>query len=367
MEIMKIPTYDLSLGDPDFAAPEEAVRKLQEQVEIKENHRYALGNGLLLLREAIAQWYHKRFNIILDPQSEITPLLGSKEGIIHLMIILVEEDEIVILPEIAHPMYHAGVILSGGQQYLMPLDKHFQPCPEDIPHDVARKAKLMILNYPHNPTGALIRKDRLETCLEFAREHNLIICYDNVYSEITFVRERISPLQFNDTKEFCVEFHSLSKSYSMTGWRLGFIVGNQEIILGLQRVKAYIDDGIFLPIQYAGAEVLLRCDDYIEKHLDIYNKRRNLVNDRLRRMGIDFFESEGGFYIWAKVPMGFSSSREFSQVLLKEAGIVVVPGNAFGEKGEGYFRMSFLLEEKYLNETMNRFEAFMKKRTESCS
>ena len=359
--------YDLSLGDPDFAAPQEAVRMLQEKVAFKENHRYSLGDGILSLREAIAQWYLRKFKVILDPLTEIAPLLGSKEGIIHLMMILANEDDIVILPEICHPMYQGGVILSGARQYCLPLNKDYQPFPEDVPHTIARKTKLMFLNYPHNPTGALIRRDRLEACIEFAEEHNIVLCYDNVYSEITFGKERISPLQFDNAKDFCVEFHSLSKSYSMTGWRLGFVVGNQEIVSGLRRAKAYIDDGIFLPIQYAGAEVLSKCDAYIEERLNIYKKRRKLVNERLKQMKIDFFESDGGFYVWGKVPNGFPSAKEFSWSLLKETGIVIVPGDVFGEKGEGYFRMSYLIEEIFLNEAMDKLEAFVKKRGIHCS
>jgi len=333
---------DLGVGDPDLPTPPQMIDTLQRSAEDPVNHRYSFTEGLLPLRQAIADWYQKRFGVALDPATEILPLLGSKEGIAHLPLALVNSGDVVLVPDPCYPPYRIGPLLAGAEVSSMPLEaeQEFLPDFGAISQRAARRAKLMVLNYPNNPTAAVATETCFQEAIQFAKEFQLVIAHDAAYSEIAFDGVRpMSFLQLPDAKEVGVEFHSLSKTYQMTGWRVGWVCGKASVIAALTQLKSNLDSGIFQPIQYAAIEALHSGDEDLQRVIGIYQQRRDLLVAGLTEAGWPIPVPKASFYVWAPVPNG-QPSIEFAARILETAHVVITPGRGFGEHGEGFVRMS---------------------------
>ncbi len=349
---------DLGVGDPDLPTPDFIIEALYQAARDPKNHRYALDAGLPELRETFAEWFEGRFGVKLDPYEEILPLLGSKEGIAHLPLAVLNPGEVALVPDPCYPVYKSATHFAGAVPYLMPLleSKNFLPDYDSIDSGVLEKSRLLFLNYPNNPTAACAPREFFERSVAFAREHGILIAQDAAYSEMTY-DEYVAPsiLEIEGAKEVAIEFHSLSKSYNMTGWRVGFAVGNREAIKLLAKVKTNIDSGIFQAVQLAGKAALEKGKSVLKDSLGIYQKRRDLFVSGLRRLGWKVEPPKATFYVWIPVPPG-STSQELGLKLLEEAHIVMTPGNGFGPNGEGYIRASLTIGEARLLEALKRIE-----------
>jgi LL-diaminopimelate aminotransferase len=308
------------------------------------------------LRQAIAEWYKKRFDVSLDADSEVLPLIGAKEGIAHIALCFIDPEDIALVPDPAYPVFSISTMLAGGKPYYMPLtmENNFLPDLDVIPENIAKTAKLLWINYPNNPTSAVADLDFFNKVVKFAQQHNLAICHDAPYTEVAFDGYRpVSFMQADGAKEVGVEFHSLSKSYNMTGWRIGMVVGNAEIVGALNTVKSNIDSGIPQAIQYAAIEALTGPQECIQQHNAIYQRRRDLVVDMLNDIGLEAELPKASLYVWAKVPEGYTSI-EFANDLLEQVGVVVTPGIGYGKNGEGYVRMSLTIPDAGLVKGLSR-------------
>lgn len=353
---------DLGVGDPDQPTPDHIVAKLYEAAKDPVNHHYALDQGMDSLRESIAKWYERRFGVELNPQDEILPLIGSKEGISHIPLAFVNPGDIVLIPDPCYPPYRSGTIFSGGIVHDIPLleDNSFLPDVGSISQKVARSAKIMFLNYPNNPTAAIATEDFFKQVIDIARYYNIIVCHDAAYSEIFLDNERpISFLQVEGAKEVGVEFHSLSKTYCMTGWRIGWVCGNSKVIAALAKLKSNIDSGIFPAIQLAGIAALNGDQSCVDALRKLYSTRRDILVDGLNSIGWDIPKPKATFYVWAKVPKEGYDSTKFTQMLLKETGIIVTPGVGFGKNGEGYVRIALTVSEERLKEAAERLKKIL--------
>ncbi len=328
-------------------------------IQEPKNHRYALDAGILELRETIARWYKERFNVELDPGTEILPLLGSKEGIAHIPLAFVNPGDVVLVPDPCYPPYKSGTIFAGGEPYLMPLlEKNgFLPDLRELDPVIARKAKLIFLNYPNNPTSAVADRKFFEDVVDFAFSNNIIVCHDAAYSEISYDGYRaMSFLEVEGAKEVGIEFHSLSKTFNMTGWRIGFACGNRQVIEALASVKSNIDSGIFQAIQYAGIAALNNSSGELLKRLSsMYQERRDVLVDGLNSLGWKVTKPMATFYVWLGVPRGDTSTR-FSKFLMEKANLIVTPGIGFGENGEGYIRMALTVSKDRIREAIGRLK-----------
>lgn len=345
-----------AIGDPDMPTPQNIIDTLCQAAQDRANHRYPETEGLLELRQAIAGWYKKRFDISLDAKEEVLPLIGSKEGIAHITLCFIDPGDIALVPDPGYPVYSVSTMLAGGESYYMPLteENNFLPDLEAIPAHILDKAKLLWISYPNNPTGAVADLDFFNRVVGFARQHDLTICHDAAYSEIVYDGyQAASFLQADGAKEIGVEFHSLSKSYNMTGWRIGMVVGNARVIKALREVKSNLDSGIPQAIQYAAIEALTGPQDYIKQKNDTYQRRRDLVVDTLNSIGLQAKVPKASIYIWAKVPEGYTS-LEFTNDLLNKLGVVVTPGTGFGKNGEGYVRLSLTVPDAGLVKGLSR-------------
>jgi LL-diaminopimelate aminotransferase len=353
-----VDVISLGIGDPDKATPSHIVEKMCTEVRNPANHRYPSYYGMAEFRQSIAEWYNRRFGVKLDADNEVLPLIGSKEGIAHISLAMVDPGDISLVPDPGYPVYHTGVILAGGVPHFVPLlaENGFLPDLSTIDKDIAGKAKMMFLNYPNNPTAAVAELNFFERIAEFARNNDIVVCHDCPYSEITY-DGYVAPsfLQARGSREIGVEFHSLSKSYNMTGWRIGFVVGNAEVIEMLGRVKTNIDSGIFNAIQHAGVEALCGSQDSIGEMLEIYKRRRDIVVDELNKMGWSLDKPKGSIYIWFPVPENYTSAS-FATHILDKAGVVLSPGSAYGPSGEGYVRISLTIEGARLQEALERIK-----------
>ncbi len=348
----------LGIGDPDSPTPEFIVERMSREIGRRENHNYPPDQGLMEFRQAIACYYNERHHVKLDPEREVLPLIGSKEGIANVSFSFINPGDLTLVPDPGYPVYGIGTLLAGGQPYYLPLirENDYLPQFEQIPPDVAAAAKLMFLNYPNNPTGAVADLKFFEQAVEFARRHNILVCHDAAYSELVY--DGLRPLSFLEAagaKQVAIEFNSLSKTFNMTGWRIGYAVGSAEALEVLGRFKTNIDSGLFKAIQNCGIEALTNPsrDGFINALRELYRQRREIVISALKRLGWPEPASRGAFYIWAPVPKGFSS-EEFVTGLLDETGVVVTPGRGFGEHGEGYFRIALTVEAGRLQEAMER-------------
>jgi LL-diaminopimelate aminotransferase len=349
---------NLGIGDPDLPTPSPIVESLRKAAGDPTHHQYPSYEGMALFRAAVADWYHRRFHVTLDPASEVLTLIGSKEGIGHVPLAFVDPGDVVLVPSPGYPVYPVGTSFAGGVSHIMPLTKRngFLPDLDAIPADIAGKAKLMWLNSPNNPTSVVMSKEYFAKVVKFARAHRIIVCHDAAYSEIFYDGKRpASFLEIDGAKEVGVEFHSLSKTYNMTGWRLGFAVGNQEVLAGLGKVKSNLDSGVFQAIQEAGITAL-RLDDSVTDGLrKIYQERRDVLVPGLKRLGLEVDPPPAAFYVWVTVPKGYTSAS-FTAHLLEKAGIVTTPGNGFGEPGEGYIRMTVTTSKERLAEAVERIQ-----------
>ncbi|UNC92939.1 LL-diaminopimelate aminotransferase [Candidatus Contubernalis alkaliaceticus] len=354
----------LGIGDPDRPTPAYIVERMQQEVTLPRNHSYPPDEGLMEFREAVSRYYLRRFGVKLDPQREVLPLIGSKEGIAHISACFVDSGDVNLVPDPGYPVYGIGTLFAGGQTYRMPLleENSYLPDLSIIPEETARRAKLMFLNYPNNPTGAVAEKGFFEKAVEFAKRYDVVICHDSAYLEISFDGYRpVSFLEASGALECGIEFGSLSKPFNMTGWRVGYAVGNAEVLEALYRYKTNIDSGNFKAVQYAGVEALdnPKALEHMESMQKVYQDRRNVVVEALREAGWTAAAPKASFYVWAPVPQGYTST-DFVSYILEETGVVVTPGSGFGEYGEGYFRIALTVEVERLKEAMDRIKGVVR-------
>ncbi|MDD2688745.1 MAG: LL-diaminopimelate aminotransferase [Candidatus Omnitrophica bacterium] len=349
---------DLGIGDPDQPTPKYIIEALYQAALDPVNHRYALDQGIPALRRAIAGWYKRRFSVSLNPDTEILPLVGSKEGIAHLPSAFLDNGDYSLVPDPCYPPYKGGTILAGGKFYPLPLHESnsFLPDVKEIPANICRKAKLLFLNYPNNPTASVAPLEFYRGIVKFAKKNKIIVVSDLAYSEIAYDGYRsASFLEIEGAKDLAIEFHSLSKTYNMTGWRIGFACGNSQLISALTKVKSNIDSGIFSAIQLAGIAALEGPDEHIRNMCILYQKRRDLLTSGLRSLGWQVNSPKATFYVWIKIPTKLDSIK-FSNLLLKKADIVVTPGVGFGRFGEGFIRIALTVPEPRIKEAIERLK-----------
>jgi len=349
----------LGVGDPDQPTPPYIVKAGQAALAKAANHQYPFGAGLLSFRKAIAAWMHKRFGVSLDPASEIYSLIGSKEGLGHLPLAFVNPGDRVLVPDPAYPVYKNATLFAGGEPYLMPLheERGFLPDLQAIPTAVLAKAKILFLNYPNNPVAATAPRAFLEDVVAFAKAHRLIVAYDNAYSEMYYEEPPLSFLEIPGAKDVGIEFHSLSKTFNMTGWRIGWVAGNAGLIKGLATIKDSVDSGAFQAIQEAGLAALedSASEPFVREMRARYQKRRDLFVNAMTAAGWVMKRPSATFYIWAHTPKGFTST-ETSGKLLDEVGVVCTPGVGFGPTGEGYVRFALSVDETRMMEAVERIK-----------
>jgi len=351
-----IDIIDFGIGDPDLPTPPHIFKKMHEVLEAKESSQYPTSKGEMSFRQAVADWYKKRFNVSLDPKTEVCALIGSKEGVGHIFLAFIDKGDISLVPDPAYPVYKIGTMLAGGEPYLLPLtaENKFIPNLDNIPKNILKKAKLLFINYPNNPTGAVADKDFFEKCVKFAKKNDLLLVSDLAYSEMAYDGYKpASVLEIPGAKDVTIEFHSLSKTYNMTGWRIGMAVGNAEAVGALATIKSNIDSGAFKAVQLAGVEALSGSQKCVEDNNKIFEERRNVFYDGLVSLGWKFAKPKATFYVWVPVPKGETSSS-FTEKLLEKCGILVVPGNGYGPSGEGYVRFAITLPKDRIAKAIER-------------
>lgn len=349
---------DLGIGDPDAPTPGFIINALSKAAKDPCNHHYALDSGMQELRETMAAWYRERFNVSLDPDSEILPLIGSKEGIAHIPLAFINPGDAALVPDPCYPPYRSGVMFAGGEVCSMPLKEEngYLPRLDSIDSGILHRVKIMFLNYPNNPTGAVCGKEFYKKVIDFASKNNIIVCSDAAYTEIAYDGYKpLSFLEVEGAKDVGVEFHSLSKTYNMTGWRIGMACGNSSIIAALAKVKANVDSGIFNAVQRAGIAALNGSKDDLEKRKMVYQKRRDVLVNGLNSIGWQVEKPKAAFYVWAKTLRGLDSMG-MCRLLLTDANIVTTPGSGFGRYGEGYVRMALTVDKNRLKEAVKRLK-----------
>ncbi|HAK88154.1 MAG TPA: LL-diaminopimelate aminotransferase [Nitrospiraceae bacterium] len=353
-----IDLIDLSIGDPDIPTPSHIVNAMKKAVENPAHHRYPSYEGMLSYRQAVADWYKKRFNVSLDPKTEVLSLIGSKEGIGHIPLAFVNPGDVVLVPSPGYPVYPVGTLFAGGEPHIMPLveGNGFLPDFKTIPEDILKRAKLMFLNYPNNPTAANASEGFFKEAIALAEKYNIIICHDAAYSEMYYDNEKpVSFLEVEGAKDVGIEFHSLSKTYNMTGWRIGFAVGNKEVIAGLGKIKSNLDSGVFQAVQEASIVALQTDDSILSDIRKVYQDRRDALYEGLRGLGIQANKPKATFYSWTKVPKDFDSTK-FTTHLLEKAGVLGTPGVGFGAPGEGYIRFALTQPVERIKEAVERIK-----------
>lgn len=347
---------DLGVGDPDLPTPGHIIAEMKRAVDDPANHRYPSYSGMNDFKEAVAKWYQTRFGVDLDPATEVVSLIGSKEGLAHLPLAFIDPGDMALVPTPAYPVYHIATLFAGGESYFMPLvqKNNYLPDLKEIPESIAGRARILFLNYPNNPTAAVADIGFFEEVVAFARRYEIMVCHDAAYTEMAFDGYRPpSFLQAEGAKEVGMEFHSLSKTFNMTGWRIGFAVGNKAGMEGLGTIKSNIDSGVFQAVQRAGIAALEGDDACIKEMTRVYQERRDMMVEGLRQSGFEVASPRATFYLWVAVPDGYTSARLTTR-LLEEAGVVVTPGNGFGEPGEGYFRIALTQTKGRLAEALDR-------------
>jgi len=354
-----VDVIDLSIGDPDLPTPKPIIEALYEAANDSSNHRYPSYYGMFQFRKSISEWYFRRFGVEFDPSREVIALIGSKEGIAHIHWAFLNPGDYSLVPDPGYPVYNAATVLAGGIPFKMHLreENNFFPDFDSVPTDVVKKAKIMFINYPNNPTSATANYEQLEKAVWFAKKNEIILCSDLAYSEIYQNGEKpISIFNIPSAKDVAIEFHSLSKTFNMTGWRVGFAVGNEDIIRGLGSIKSNVDSGIFNAIQLAGVRALQPdMEEYVERTRKVIENRKKSFMKALKEIGFEVYSSNATFYIWVKNPKDFTS-KEISTILLNKAGIVVTPGNGFGEFGEGYIRISVTASDERIAQAIERIK-----------
>ncbi len=348
------------IGDPDIPTPSPIIERLLRASQDPPNHRYPETDGLPELRRAIASWYEKRFSVQLDPDTEVLPLIGAKEGIGHVAFCFLDPGDLALVPDPAYPVYGVGTMFAGAESHIMPLYEKNGWLPElgAIPNEVARSAKVMWLNYPNNPTSAVATAEDLAGVTAYCREHDIALLHDAAYSEVGYQGYRAaSSMQVEGAKDVGIEFHSLSKTYNMTGWRIGMAVGNADMIKALFQIKANLDSGIPQAVQEMAMEALTGPQDCVDDNVAIYQWRRDRVVAALSSMGLQCAVPQASLYVWAPIPEGYTSA-EFAARLLEDIDIVVPPGSSYGKYGEGYIRLSLTTPDEQVEKGCQRLESW---------
>lgn len=356
-----VDVISFGIGDPDLPTPPHILDALKAASEAPANHRYPESEGLPAFREAVARWYQRRHGVTLDPEREVVSLIGSKEGIAHLPLCLVDPGDVVLVTDPGYPVYEIGTMFVGGQTVRIPLREAdgWLPRLEEIDAETVRRAKILWLNYPNNPTGAVADLAFFERAVRWAREHDVVIAHDLAYSEVAY--DGYAPpsiLEVEGARDVAIEFNSLSKSYNMTGWRIGMAVGNAEVVGALRTVKSNIDSGVPQAIQQMAIAALDGPQDAVVAHNEIYGRRRDRAVEVLRELGLHVDPPKASLYVWARLPEGAGTSGEYAQRLVEETGVVVTPGRGYGEAGEGYIRLSLTLADDRVEEGLRRLAAF---------
>lgn len=351
---------DLGIGDPDLPTPSEIVEVAKKALENPAFHRYPSNQGSEFFRKSCANYMKRRFGVEFDPETEVCALIGSKEGIAHFPLAFVNPGDVVLCPEPAYPVYHLGTLFAGGEPYYLPLlwENNFFPDFGSIPKEVFERAKILWLNYPNNPTGAVATREFFAEAVSFAKRYGLILAHDAAYVEMYFEEPALSIFEVDGARDVAIEFHSLSKTFCMTGWRIGFAVGKKELVQGLAKIKSNIDSGVFTAIQYAGAYALDNLERIVPPLRAIFKERRDYLVKSLHELGFELKIPQATFYLWVKVPKGFTST-DFCRKLLEELDIVVTPGNGFGPSGEGYFRIALTVGVDTLKRAVERLSSFV--------
>ena len=363
-----IDVISFGIGDPDIPTPTHIIETLCREARNPVNHRYPESDGLPELRKAVAYWYEKRFGVTLDPNKEIEPLIGAKEGLAHMAFCLIDAGDIALITDPAYPVYSIGTRLAGGEPYFLPLTKEnkFLPDLDNIPGEVLTRAKCLWLNYPNNPTGAVAGLDFFEKAVAFGKKHNIPVLHDGPYSEVAYDGyQPASFMQAKGSKDIGMEFHSCSKTYNMTGWRIGMAVGNPELIGALKNIKSNMDSGIFRALQDAAVCALSVERAWITARNQVYRERLEIMLQGLRAAGIKAMRPRAGLYVWARIPgpvQGLAAtewnSDQFALQLLEQMGVAVAPGSFFGPAGEGYVRLSITAPASKIRVAMERIAQF---------
>lgn len=346
---------DFGIGDPDQPTPLNIIEAMKKAVENPKFHKYPFGKGTYEFRKAISDYYKKIYDVEINPNDEICVLIGSKEGIAHFPLCFINPGDISFVPEPGYPVYSIGTLIAGGQSYFLPLkeENNFLPDFGKIPENILERAKIFYLNYPNNPTGTFADREFLKEVINFCKKNQIILVYDAAYSEIFFEERPVNIFSIEKAKDVAIEFNSLSKTYNMTGWRIGWACGNKYLISALAKIKENIDSGTFEAIQYAGIEALKGPQESVENMRKIYRKRRDIFADGLRKTGFDFILPKGTFYFWVNVK---ESSIKFVDFLLENCKIISTPGIGFGPSGEGYVRFSLTIDEDKIKKAIERME-----------
>lgn len=351
-----VDVIDLSVGDPDLPTPAHIIEALCLAAKDPANHQYPSYEGKLTFRRAVADWYKRTFNVVLDPQKEVLTLIGSKEGIAHAPLAFINPGDVALVPDPAYPVYRTATAFAGGESVLMPLlrENKFLPDLDAIDPAFANRAKIMFLNYPNNPIGASADRAFFKKLIDFARDYNIIVMHDNPYSEVYYDGERsLSLLELEGARDVAVEFHSLSKTYNMTGWRIGSVVGNADVVAGIGKIKSNIDSGTFGAVQDAGIAALQSPKGVVDEIRLVYRHRIEILYKALKDMGLELDKPRATLYLWAWVG---GSSIEYAGRLLERTGIVATPGVGFGRYGEGYIRFSITAPTARIEQAVERLE-----------
>ena len=351
-----IEVISFGIGDPDIPTPDYVIDALGEASHDAPNHRYPESEGLPEFRKGVADWYQRRFGVELDPEKEVISLIGAKEGIGHVAFCFLDAGDIALVPDPGYPVYAMGTLFAGGESYTLPLTEENEWLPDlnSIPDDVAGKAKLLWLNYPNNPTGAVADLEYYRKAIEFAEKHDIAVMHDACYTEVAYDGYRPpSFLQAEGAMDVGIEFHSLSKSYNMTGWRIGMAVGNAEMIDALLTIKSNLDSGVPQAVQHMAIEAMKRPLESVDERNAVYQARRDRIVPVLKDMGMKVESPKAGLYIWAGVPEGYTSA-EFAEKLLEDTDVLMIPGGNYGAAGEGYVRLSITLQDDLIDKALDR-------------
>ncbi len=355
-----VDVISFGIGDPDLPTPPHVIEALKRAADDPVNHRYPETEGLPELRQAMARWYERRFGVTLDPDKEVVPLIGSKEGIAHVALCLIDPGDVALVPDPAYPVYAVGTMFAGGEVYPLPLTeaRGFLPDLDAVPADVVRRARVLWINYPNNPTAACATLEFFERVVHFARRYDIAVCHDLAYADVAY-DGYVPPsfLEVPGAREVGIEFNSLSKAYNMTGWRVGMAVGNATLVDALTRVKSNLDSGIPQAIQQMAIAAMDGPQDAIAQHNAVYQRRRDRVVEVLRAIGLTVHPPKASLYIWAKLPDG-ERSIEFATRLLEDTGVVVTPGIGYGVYGEGYIRLSLTTPDDRIDEGLRRLASW---------
>lgn len=349
---------DLSIGTPNIPPAEHILVALTEAVQDQTNYIYAINDQTALL-EAVSQWYESRYGVTVDPRTEVLSLQGSQEGLAHIALSVIEEGDLVLVPDPCYPIFAGGPLLAGAELYYMPQKKEYDYVIQltEIPEDVARRAKFIIVSYPNNPTTVMAPDSFYEELIAFAKKYDIIVLHDNAYSELVFDGQSCgSFLRFPGAREVGVEFNSLSKTYGLAGARVGFCIGNAEVVAHLKLLKSNLDYGMFLPIQQAAIAAITGDQSCVAVTRGAYERRRDILCDGLRAIGWNLVNPTATMFVWAEIPTHYSSSERFVMDLLDQCGVLVTPGSAFGPSGEGYVRMALVQEEPALKKAIAAIE-----------